>query len=37
MRHAKKVYECDGDVTIHPPKTVFEAMGLPEYVEFVMQ
>jgi hypothetical protein len=36
MRYAKKVYECDGGVTIHPPKVVWEAMGYPEYVEFVM-
>ena len=37
MKYAKKVYTNNGGgVTLHPPKAIFEAMGFPEYVEFVM-
>ena len=38
MNNIKKIH-CFKDksgVTIHPPKAIWEAMGFPEYIEFVL-
>jgi hypothetical protein len=37
MKYAKKVYTNNGGgVTLHTPNAIWEAMGYPEYVEFVL-